>query len=179
MRLFHFSEDAHIAQFVPRPVRQAAPRPPGQQWLNGPLVWAIHEDHQRLYLFPRDCPRIVIWARSDSSADDRHAWLSDLQPGAQAVAYIERAWAARVAAATIWRYDLPTEHFQSLEDAGMYVSRQPARPLSVERLTDLPQVLSSTGTELRIVDSLLPLRDVWASSLHASGIRLRHAAGWP
>jgi hypothetical protein len=28
------------------------------------------------------------------------------------------------------------------------------------------------------MDSLAPLRGVWGASLHASGIRLRNAAGW-
>jgi hypothetical protein len=32
--------------------------------------------------------------------------------------------------------------------------------------------------ELRVMESLLPLRGVWDSSLHASGIRLRNARGW-
>jgi hypothetical protein len=29
------------------------------------------------------------------------------------------------------------------------------------------------------MESLAPLRDVWSTSLHASGIRLRNAQGWP
>lgn len=60
MRLFHFSEEPDIGHFEPRPVRTPAARRAGQEWLNGPLVWAIDEDHQRLYLFPRECPRIVL-----------------------------------------------------------------------------------------------------------------------
>ncbi len=32
--------------------------------------------------------------------------------------------------------------------------------------------------ELRVMESLTPLRGVWETSLHASGIRLRHAQGW-
>ena len=61
MRLFHFSEDPSIEEFVPRPVRVPSARPPGQDWLNGPLVWAVSEDRQATYLFPRDCPRILLW----------------------------------------------------------------------------------------------------------------------
>lgn len=48
MQLFHFSEDGDIRQFQPRPVLKAAPRRQGQEWLNGPLVWAIAQTHQRL-----------------------------------------------------------------------------------------------------------------------------------
>ena len=57
-RLYHFSDDPSITRFVPRPVLVPATRPPGSDWLNGPLVWAIDEWHQPMYLFPRDCPRI-------------------------------------------------------------------------------------------------------------------------
>ncbi|WP_339329380.1 DUF6886 family protein [Burkholderia multivorans] len=50
--LFHFSDDPGIAMFHPRPVRVADDRPAGQEWLNGPLVWATDEAHYLLYLFP-------------------------------------------------------------------------------------------------------------------------------
>jgi hypothetical protein len=40
------------------------------------------------------------------------------------------------------------------------------------------EVLRSSGVELRVLDRLTPLRGVWDSSLHASGIRLRNAQGW-
>ncbi|HMG50328.1 MAG TPA: hypothetical protein VK597_07005, partial [Inquilinus sp.] len=61
MRLFHFSDDPAIERFEPRPVRVPSARPAGREWLNGPLVWAIDDAHQMLYLFPRDCPRILAW----------------------------------------------------------------------------------------------------------------------
>ncbi|WP_313235771.1 DUF6886 family protein [Delftia acidovorans] len=178
MQLFHFSEDGDIRQFQPRPVLKAAPRRQGQEWLNGPLVWAIAQTHQRLYLFPRECPRIVIWPHEHSTSEDKAQWLNALPDGALAVAYVETAWAARLQAARIHRYELPADTFESLEDAGMYVSRQAVQPLRRDLLVDLPQALAECGTELRIVDSLQPLRGVWDSSLHASGIRLRNAASW-
>lgn len=178
MRLFHFSENAGILRFEPRPVLKPALRRAGQEWLNGPLVWAIAEDHQRLYLFPRECPRIVIWPHDGSSQADREKWLGDLRPDMQAVACIESAWAHRVATAHIHRYEFPRDGFESIEDAGMHVSRDPVLPIGLTLVTDLPEALRVTRTELRVVDSLLPLRGVWDSSLHASGIRLRNAEGW-
>lgn len=178
MRLFHFSEDPGIACFVPRPVRVPAARAPGQDWLNGPLVWAIDEAHQRLYLFPRECPRIVVWPTAATRAADRQAWLGALEPGTQAVAFVERGWLDRIAQATIHRYELPAAAFRSLEDAGMHVAAQPVRPLAVSAIGNLPAALRATRTELRAMDSLRPLRAVWDSTLQASGIRLRHAAGW-
>ncbi|MFT3718201.1 DUF6886 family protein [Pseudorhodoferax sp.] len=178
VRLFHFSDDPGIGCFVPRPVRVPSARPPGREWLNGPLVWAIDEAHQRLYLFPRDCPRIVVWSTAATVAADRQRWLGRLAPGLSAVAYVEQAWMPRIAAAALTRYELPPAGFRSLGDAGMHVSAQAVRPLRAEALTDLRAALHASGTELRPVAALAPLRPVWNSSLHASGIRLRHAAGW-
>jgi hypothetical protein len=175
MRLFHFSEDPGITEFDPRPVRIAADRPPGREWLNAPLVWAIEERRQELYLFPRDCPRIILWAEPHTTPADARRWLGD---SGGSIAYIERGWLKRVESATIVRYEFPPEGFTDLKDAGMWVSRDIVRPLAQQVLTDLPRQLRLNQTELRPVDSLLPWKDVWASSVHASGIRLRNAAGW-
>jgi hypothetical protein len=174
MRLFHFSEDPGIARFEPRPVRAPSARPPGREWLNGPLVWAIDEPHQSMYLFPRDCPRILIWPLATTSAEDRAAWLGE----AGRAAYVEARWLAALNTARIYRYDLPGDGFESLDDAGMWVSRTAVTPLVVNEVADLPAALAACGVELKVVDSLTPLRGVWDSSLHASGIRLRNAVGW-
>jgi hypothetical protein len=42
----------------------------------------------------------------------------------------------------------------------------------------LPAELETRQVELRVMESLLPLRDIWKTTLHASGIRLRNARGW-
>ncbi len=178
MRLFHFSDDAGIDRFDPRPVRTPAQRPPGMDWLNGPLVWAIAEDHQQLYLFPRECPRIVMWAHAGTSASDRQAWLGDAPRGIAALAYVEACWLERLERASLTRYELPREHFVDIDDVGMWVSRDAVVPGKVNHLSDLQAELAACRTELRVVDSLLPLKPVWQSSMHASGIRLRNAAGW-
>lgn len=176
MRLHHFSDDPGILRFVPRPVAVPAERGPGMAWLNGPLVWAIEEDWQALYLFPRDCPRILLRPRPETTPEDLARWFP---PGsARMIAHVETAWLDRLRAEPIHRYDLPTVAFEALEDAGMWVSREIVEPLGVETLTDLPTALAAQGVELRAMDSLLPLRDVWATSLQASGIRLRNARGW-
>jgi hypothetical protein len=178
MRLFHFSDNADIDCFVPRPVRTPALRPPGMQWLNGPLVWAIAEDHQRLYLFPRECPRIVLWARDCTTAADRQTWLGDTPAGTSAVAYIETCWLQRVERETLTRYELPLDGFQDIDDVGMWVSSATVVPSRATRITDLKAELAACRTELRVVASLRPLKPAWNSSVHASGIRLRNAADW-
>jgi hypothetical protein len=177
-RLFHFSEDPAIERFVPRPVGLASARPPGREWLNGPLVWAIAEERQYLYLFPRDCPRIVVWARPHTSSADRARWLGDAVPANGAVAYVEERWLERCSCAVLYRYELPGATFRDLEDAGMWVSIDTVAPLAVERIADLPAALARAGAHLRALPSLAPLRNVWAASVHASGIRLRNAVGW-
>lgn len=176
MRLHHFSDDPAIARFVPRPVAVPAERGPGMEWLNGPLVWAIEDDWQAMYLFPRDCPRILLRPRADTTPEDLARWFP---PGsARMIVHVEAAWMDRLRAEPIHRYDLPTETFEPLRDAGMWVSRETVTPTGVETLTDLPAALAAQGAELRVMESLLPLRDVWSTSLHASGIRLRNARGW-
>jgi hypothetical protein len=177
MRLFHLSEDPEIGSFRPRPVAVPSQRAPGRDWLNGPLVWAIDEPHRPLCLFPRDCPRILLWAREDTTADDLASWFGSRT--CRMVAHIERAWLDRLQRATIYRYNLPPDGFEPLDDAGMWVARQEVTPIAMDAISDLPAALRADGVELRVMESLTPLRDVWSTSLHASGIRLRNAQGWP
>jgi len=176
MRLFHFSDDPDVAIFQPRPVRVPAERRAGQEWLNGPLVWAIDEWHQPMYLFPRECTRILLWRTPQTTEEDRARWFG--QTSSRMIAHIERSWLERLKAATIYRYEFEDTAFENLDDAGMSVSRAPVSPRSMTRLDDLPGELQAQDVELRVLVSLLPLRAVWSSSLHASGIRLRNVEGW-
>lgn len=174
MRLFHFSDDPAIRTFIPRPVSVPTRRASGMDWLNGPLVWAIEERLDFMYLFPRDCPRILTWATGRTRMADRVKWLGDHR----AVAYIECERLSDLATATLYRYDLPTESFEDLHDAGMWVSRGTVKPLRCDTLSDLPSTFAPRGVDLRVVDSLLPLKPLWETTLHTSGIRLRNATGW-
>lgn len=171
MRLFHFSDDPDIGIFFPRPVRVPSPRPAGQDWLNGPLVWAIEEDFEFLYLFPRECPRILIWAVPETTEADRWAWLGDHR----AVAYVERAWLPAIKSATLHRYEMPGETFEALGDAGMWTSRLPVVPRTTTLVDDLPRRLEERHVDLRAVENLSPLKPLWSTTLHTSGIRLRNA----
>ena len=94
------------------------------------------------------------------------------------IAYVEERWADELATAVLHRYELPPASFTSLEDAGMWVSRTPVRPLARRETRNLPDVLRAAGVELKVLPSLTPLRAVWDTTLHASGIRLRNAARW-
>jgi hypothetical protein len=176
MRLFHFSESSEIETFLPRAVQVPSQRPPGREWLNGPLVWAIDETHQPLYLFPRECPRILVWPTEKTTAEDlgRHWPL----PRGRMLAFAEHAWRERIESGVLYRYELPADDFESLDDAGMWVSRSEVCPLRKARIGDLPSALGAEGVTLRFVERLSPLRVLWATSLHVSGVRLRNAVNW-
>jgi hypothetical protein len=176
MPLFHFSEEEGIRRFEPRPVRIPSPRTPGREWLNGPLVWAIDDWHQPMYLFPRDCPRILMWPVANTTEEDRRAWWGERS--CRMIAHIERRWLARLGSARLYRHELPQSSFEDLGDAGMWVSRSPVEPLRTELIADLPAALGENQVELRAMESLAPLKPAWESSLHVSGIRLRNARGW-
>ena len=176
MRLFHFSDDPAIEAFVPRPVAVPSDRGPGRDWLNGPLVWAIEERRQAMYLFPRDCPRILLWPTPSTSAADRAQWFGASR--AQTLAYVERDWLERIGAGIIHRYEMPPERFESLDDAGMWVAREAVTPRACETITDMPAALAQANVEVRALERLTPLKGAWNTSLHASGIRLRNALGW-
>lgn len=176
MQLYHFSEDPGITVFEPRPVRIPSDRGLGRDWLNGPLVWAIEDTHQAMYLFPRDCPRILIWPTPSTTAVDREAWFG--ASPAKVLAYVEWDWWRRLGAARLHRYHLPVEPFESLSDAGMWVAKTTVTPLAQDTLSDLPAALRAAGVELRLTETLTHLRPVWDTTLHASGIRLRHARDW-
>jgi hypothetical protein len=175
-RLFHFSDDSSIDEFVPRPVRTPAMRPAGREWLNGPLVWAIDDWHQPMYLFPRDCPRILLWRTASTVPEEAERYFRD--SSARILAYVEQHWVEALAAATLHRYELPEDTFVSLDDAGMWVSRSTVRPTERVAVHDLPRALREAGVELRPLPELTPLKGVWSSTLHASGIRLRNASRW-
>jgi hypothetical protein len=174
--LFHFSDDPAIELFVPRVVRTPAKRSPGREWLNGPLVWAIDDWHQPMYLFPRDCPRILLWRTPQTVAADAQVYFG--ASTARMLAYVEEGWADAISTATLYRYELPAKPFESLDDAGMWVSRTEVRPLRRTEIGDLAAELRAASVELRTLPDLTPLKGAWNTSLHASGIRLRNAVSW-
>lgn len=176
LRLFHFSDDGSIECFHPRPVRVSSPRAKGQEWLNGALVWAIDEWHQPMYLFPRECPRILLWRTDRTTEEDAEKHFGS--SGARIVAYVETGWVSRLESESLYRYELPTTSFRSLGDAGMWVSSNSVQPIEMVPINDLRARLTEAAVDLRVLDVLTSLRDVWSSTLHASGIRLRNAREW-
>jgi hypothetical protein len=175
-RLFHFSELGSIKKFIPKPVDVPSPREVGQEWLNGPLVWATDEEHQATYLFPRDCPRILLWQTTATTDEDRRLWWGERE--CSMIAHVEWKWLSRIHEQTLFRYQLPPNTFEYIEDGWMWVSKETVAPLRVERIDDLLEAHRELKVELRVMENLLPLRQLWTTSFHVSGIRLRNATGW-
>jgi hypothetical protein len=174
MRLFHFSSDPGIEKFVPRRPTIAASRPQGKEWLNNPLVWAIDVEHEFTYLFPRECPRILIWRAPDTIEQD----CVELLQGHRAVAFVEMSWLDQIRDCTIYRYEMPADTFESLMDAGMWVSRSPVIPNACSTINNFQAELASRSVKLIFLETLTPLKSLWDTSLHVSGIRLRNALMW-
>ncbi|WP_408307698.1 DUF6886 family protein [Paraburkholderia bryophila] len=63
-------------------------------------------------------------------------------------------------------------------EVGMWVSQTSVEPVDLLTMRDLLNELESHGVELRVMERLTPLKGIWSSSLHASGIRLRNAQDW-
>ncbi len=155
MRLFHFSEDPSIEEFVPRPRNTPKPRSPGFEWLNDPLVWAIDDWHQPMYLFPRQCPRILLWPTDTTKSKDIERFFGESK--ARMLAYIEERWLTELQETTIYRYEMPIATFESLEDAGMWVSISAVQPLQTTPFCSLDTRLENEGVELRVLPTLAEL----------------------
>jgi hypothetical protein len=166
MRLFHVSEEPDLEIFDPRH------DPTGRL---GPVVWAIDEEHLPNYLLPRDCPRITFAAGLRTSERDREAFLSSTT--ARRVIAIESAWKERAARQALWVYEMPPSQFESVDVcAGYFVARQAVRPKSRELIPSALDALLRRDIELRVLDTLWPLRDaVLESTLEYSIIRMRNA----
>ncbi len=176
MRLFHFSDNPSITEFVPRPVNTPVDRPAGQEWLNGPLVWAVSSSHDFLYMFPRECPRILLWPTTATTPQDMKTWFSDTSANVRA--FVEKRWLERLQIGVIYRYEMPIEAFEEVGDVGMWVARKTIIPLRTDAISDLPTRIRDRDIDLTALDDLTGLRDVWETTLHASGIRLRNAKNW-
>lgn len=165
--LYHFSEDSSIERFVPRPVMVG----PSDE----PLVWAVDGAQCHQFYFPRDCPRVVISKSTSTSPKDAEIFFGHTT--AEVVAAIESRWLRRMRNTTIYRYTLPVEGFTLRDEyAGYWVSDHECLPLEVEPIRDLMAALVDAGVELRIMPSLVSLRDaVIESTLNFDIIRWRNA----
>ncbi|OXM86191.1 DUF6886 family protein [Paenibacillus rigui] len=155
MNLFHFSEESSIEVFVPRVKENRTDMPP--------VVWAIDEEHEYTFYFPRDCPRIVYSRTDEINEEDRARFfgLSD----SERIITVETGWYERIKNTTLYRYTFPADTFRLFDAcAGYYISTETVKPLSVEPLDHLLDRLISLNVEIRFTPSLHPLRNALVNS---------------
>jgi len=165
--LLHFSEDPDIPRFVPHIAATSAEREP--------LVWAVDEEHQPSYWFPRDCPRACCWDNGTALSEAGRALIGG--SAARRMHAIEDAWLERMRRCALFVYRFDPETFV-LHDApgGFWVSRETVTPLSVEPAGDLIVRHAQAGIDLRVVDDFSAIADaIVASGLGFSIIRRRNA----
>lgn len=142
------------------------------------MVWTVDEQRAWTYLFPRNCPRVLLWPTPETTPEDVQRWFGG--DVTARIACIEWAWLERLRSTPLYRYEMDPARFRPLEDdAWMLVSREPETPLTVEPVGDLMEALAREKVELRLMPGLAPLFGAWESSIHFSGIRLRNAVDWP
>jgi hypothetical protein len=166
--LYHFSEESDIHIFKPR-MKQNRPDVPA-------VVWAIDEQHEFSYYFPRDCPRIVI--RRTKDMKDEHHELFFKHTNADLIVTVESDWYPRIIQQTLYRYHMDEASFKLFDEtAGYYISDQVIIPSYIEKIDHLVERLLARGVELRFTANLYPLRDaVLQSDFQQFGIhRFNHA----
>lgn len=151
--LYHFSEDPTIERFVPHVPRTNAAHPPA--------VWAIDADHAPLYWFPRDCPRVTVWPRTDDEVIEFRRTFGTDAPRLHAM---ELQWVERMRTTRLYRYELDTSHFVAWGPAsGQWISDHDVVPVGVAPVGDLFDVHVDAGIELRLVPTLWPMYDLAVS----------------
>ncbi len=164
--VYHFSEDPDIRRFEPH-VPATNPDHP-------PAVWAIDEWPAPLYWFPRDCPRVTAWPRTDR---EEEAFRAAFHTDAWRVHSIELGWLTRFRATPLFRYVFDARDFEPWSRAsGQWISERAVEPVEVEPVGDLLDAHASAGVELRLCLTLWPIHDLamlgpWDFSI----VRMRNA----
>lgn len=169
--LFHFSEDPTIQQFIPR-VKQ------NREWFP-PLVWAIDQENEFTYYFPRNCPRIIYRQSPEINDEDRKRFFGHSQ--AEIIVTIENHWYQEMKDCTIYKYSFHDDGFELFDQtAGYYISHQTVLPEAIQPMNQLIERIIDRGIELRITPNLVPLREaILASSVNYFGIhRFNMARPW-
>lgn len=164
--VYHYTEDGTLKRFAPH----VPPTNPGHP----PAVWAIDERHSPLYWFPRNCPRISVWAHD---ADQQSRLTAIFETEATRLCAAETHWMLRVRDAKIYRYEFDASQFRPWDDAdGQYISDDVVYPTRVEPMNDLLAIHAAAQIELRFTPRLGSLMDsILSSGLPFSFVRIRDA----
>jgi hypothetical protein len=138
-------------------------------------VWAVDHDRAPSYWFPRNCPRILTWANSETTAADRELLLGT----SWRVHAIEYAWLSVMQSTVLYAYRFAAADFTPLgtPEPHAMVATKTVRPLAPpEQVGSLLAAHEAAGIELRLLPTLWPYWNrVITSTVGFSGIRLRHA----
>lgn len=166
--VYRFSEDPTVRRFVPsRPTSNPS---------HPPAVWAIDAEHAPLYWFPRDCPRVSVWAYDE----EQQAVLTDtFATEAHRLLATETRWLPGLQSTRLYRYTFDAGDFEPWSQAeGQYISRHEVSPVAVEPIDDLLALHADpdVDVELRFTPRLGALTDrMIASGLPFSFVRIRNA----
>lgn len=162
----HYSDDGGITRFAPH-VPLTNPSHP-------PAVWAMDPEHGPLYWFPRDCPRISVWA---TNPVEQELLSSSFDTDATRICAAESGWAAKIRSALVYRYAFDGAQFAPWADAdGQYISFDTVLPVRVDALDNLLELHAEAEVELRLTPTLGTLMDrMLASGLPFSFVRIRNA----
>ncbi|KKO51781.1 DUF6886 family protein [Paenibacillus sp. DMB20] len=162
MNLYHFSEEENIEIFKPRVKENRRDMPP--------IVWAIDEEHQFTFYFPRDCPRIVYTRSDDLTREDERRFFGNT--GADIVITVETGWFDRIMSTTLYRYELPGKTFELFDaTAGYYISKDTVVPTGKLAISNGLEQLMAMNMDVRFTPDLYPLREaVLQSSIKDFGI---------
>lgn len=165
VELFHYSEDPAIARFSPH----VPPSNPSSL----PYVWTVEARYAPLYWFPRDCPRVTVWA---NDAAQRARLCELFATERERVHFAPSTQRAALHACTLYEYTFDATPFSPWPVAeGQWVSSTPVEPLRVLHVGDIEARQHAAGVDLRFTDDLAAARDaVLACRLPFSIVRYRN-----
>ncbi|WP_405156431.1 DUF6886 family protein [Paenibacillus sp. FSL K6-0108] len=153
--LYHFSEVSDIQVFIPKEKQNRAEFPA--------VVWAIDEEHEYSYYFPRDCPRIICKKTDTISVENKEKFFK--HSNAELIVTVESSWYPRIMNQILYRYHFDDTHFELFDPtAGYYISDQVTKPLQIDRMDGLMERLFKKGIELRFTPNLYSLREAILTS---------------
>ena len=164
--MYIFSEDANLRRF--------APHVPASHPSHPPAVWAVDEVHAPLSWFPRDVPRISVWAYTP---EQQQILTERFGTEAHRICAAEQHHLDDIRAARIYRYVFDASSFRPSEHGdGQYIASEVMHPVRIDRLDDLIGAHCAAGVELRLTPRLGALMDaILVSGLPFSFVRIRDA----
>ena len=158
----HYSEDPDITEFTPHV--------PATNPTSAPLVWTIEPAYAPLYWFPRDCPRVTVWAHDGEQRDRLRAAWECVAGRLHFAGAGDEAWLRQT---QLFEYSFAPDAFAPWPDAeGQWVAREIVQPVGVRPIGDLVAAHATAGVELRFdVDLAARRAEVVASGLPFSIVR--------